>query len=140
MKLYVTKTFYIIILITAIISISTALTSTQAQDAEKYSIICIRNLTPETVTVEYRWVNQPWEQKHIESQQLLSINMEHMKNDELDNTELHISFDANVEGGDQVSTQIESITHRRPECTRNTHHFQYEKGSTRYIELISDLD
>ncbi len=140
MKLYVTKTFYITILVTVILSISTALISTQAQDAERYSIICIRNLTSETITVEFRWAKQPWEQKLIEPQQLLSINTEHRGNDEPDNTELNISFDANVEGGDQISTQIESITHRRPECTRDTHHFQYEKGSKRYIELISDLD
>ena len=141
MKLFVTKILYVTVLISAILSISTVLISTQAQDAERYSITCIRNQTPETITFEFKWGSRSWAQRQVEPQQVISINWEYRRTGKPDNPKLHISYDADLgKGKDKITTRIESITHSSPDCTRDTHHFQYEKGTTRFIELISDLD
>lgn len=135
--------FFVTVLISAILSISTVLISTQAQDAERYSITCIRNQTSETITFEFQWGDHAWEHNLVEPQQVVSINWEYRRTGKPDNPELHISFDADLgtgTGTDKLITSIESITHSNPNCTRDTHHFQYERGTTQFIELISDLD
>jgi len=140
-KFFVTKLFYVTVLISAILSISTVLISTQAQDAERYSIVCIRNQTSERITFEFKWGSRPWEISQVEPQQIVSINWKYRRTGKPDNPKLHISFDADLgKGKDKITTRVESITHRNPDCTRDTHHFRYESGTTRFIELISDLD
>ncbi len=141
MKFFVTKFFYVTFLISAILSISTVLISTHAQDAERYSITCIRNQTSETITFEFKWGSRPWEHSRVEPQQVVSINWKYRRTGKPDNPKLHISFDADLgKDKDKITTRVESITHSNPKCTRDTHHFQYERGTTRFIELIPDLD